>query len=87
MDLKKDVRLFLKSLRCTCVFNAANLQRGLVGSIKGRLTFFLIIEHEKNLNHLELQLSETIRKSGGDFFTIRSMEDLTELSKIRGWHD
>jgi hypothetical protein len=87
LKLKKDVKLFLKSLPFTCIFNAANLDRGLVGSMRGKLTFFLVIEHDKNLSHSELKLSETIRRSGGDFFTVRSMEDITELSKIRGWYD
>jgi len=33
----------------------------------------------------QIEFSQRFRRSGGSYFVIRSMEDLTELCKVNGW--
>jgi len=85
--LKKKLSSLIKQLPRACVLTPARSKSDLIGSIRGRLTYFLILENDRKLNHSEIMFSEKIRRCNGDFFVIRSLEDFCEIAKIRGWHD
>jgi hypothetical protein len=88
MSLKNDVRKYLNSLskdKRIYFFNAANSRCSLVGSVKGHLISILVIETDRNSSREEINFSARIMRSGGEYYVVRSMEDISEIVKIRGW--
>ena len=87
MDLTKDVSMFLKSIPNVYFFKPVANKKDLIGSVGGKLTYLLIVDNDRKINKSDINLSEKIRRCGGDHFFIRSVEDACELAKIRGWYD
>ena len=89
MELKLKAKEYLRNLaynKTAFFFDSIPSPRALVGSISGRLICLMIIEDE-NISSQESNFCSKIRNSGGEAFTIYSLEDLCELAKTRGWHD
>lgn len=87
MITKKQAKSFLKSLPRSTFFDHSTERDMIIGAIKGRLTCILLLDSDRFLNKHEIIFSEKIRRCGGDHFCIRSLEDLSELAKVRGWYD
>jgi hypothetical protein len=88
MDLKSEVKKILKTLPRTYFFKSYHSKCGLVGGIKGRLTYFLILEPDRNFPTTEeINLMQKIRRCNGDAFVIKSIHDFLEICKVRGYFD
>lgn len=88
MDLKTRVKHYLNGLRkdrTIYVFPSELSQCSLLGSAYGQLVCFLVIESSRPLTMDEIKFKAKIEQSGGEFYTIRDMEDLFLLAKERGW--
>ena len=85
--VKTQVSNFLKSLPRSYFFKPMKNKSNLIGAIRGKLTYLLILENDRKMSISEIKFSEKIRRCGGDHFCIRSLNDICELAKIRGWHD
>ena len=88
MDLKTRVKHYINSLskdRTIYVFPSEISQCSLLGSIRGQLICFLVIDGNRVLTNEEASFKNKINNSGGEFYTIRDMEDLFLLAKERGW--
>jgi hypothetical protein len=89
MDLKKEVHRFLNAMsnERTFFFNSSKSESLLVGSIRGQLVCILVIESNRKLSLQEINFNSKIVRAHGLHFTVRSMEDVSELAKIKGWID
>jgi len=87
--LLNKVKRYLNSLASdrTYFFNSLSSKCSLMGAIKGNLICILIIDGDRRLSKSEIEFSSKILRCGGEHYTIRSMEDLTEIAKIKGWVD
>jgi hypothetical protein len=69
-------------------FNSTGCKCSLIGSVKGQLVSILVASTDRPLSREEIQFSAKIIRAGGEFYVIRdSIEDLTEIAKIKGWYD
>lgn len=85
MDLKNNVKSFLKTIPRTSIFKATNSEFGLIGSIKGDFTYILTIDSNRRLTTDEIKFKEKIKRCGGNHWVIRSIDDAHHLAKTRGW--
>lgn len=88
--LKNDVRKYLNSLskdKRIYFFNTLSCKCSLIGSVKGRLISILVLQSDRPISREEIAFSAKIMRAGGCFLIVRSMEDISEYAKIRGWVD
>lgn len=89
MELITQVRHFLRDLtynKTAFFFKSMPQPRALVGSIHGQLICILVVGESKPTPE-ELSFCSKIGNSGGQTYTIHSMDDLCEIAKSGGWHD
>jgi hypothetical protein len=87
-SLKNDVRKYLNSLskdKRIYFFSASNGKCSLIGSVRGVLVGILVIPTDRKSSREEIEFSARILRSQGEFFVVRSMADISEIVKIRGW--
>jgi len=57
----------------------------ILGCITGQSIAIEVKSPTGKLLESQLQFSQRFRRAGGEYYVIRSLEDLTELAKISGW--
>jgi hypothetical protein len=57
----------------------------ILGVISGQAVAIEVKSPKGKLLASQLQFSERFRRSGGEYYVIRSLEDMTELAKVAGW--
>ena len=57
----------------------------ILGVLSGQAIAIEVKTPKGKLLASQIQFSENFRHAGGEYYVIRSMEDLTELAKISGW--
>lgn len=69
----------------TYFFRSQSPNCSLIGSVRGQLVCILIIQTDRKMTRSEIEFSARIYQSGGEHYTVRSMHDICEISKSRGW--
>lgn len=89
MELKKEVMKFLNDLDATHFIEStlSGCENIIIGSIKGQFISMLVIDANRRPTMAEMKLVRKVCHTGGEHYEVRSMEDVTELSKLRGWYD
>jgi hypothetical protein len=88
MSLKDEVRKYLNGIckdKRIYFFNSTGCKCTLIGSVHGHLIAILVLQIDRPMNRDEIAFSAKIMRSGGEFYCIRSLEDICEIAKIRGW--
>ncbi len=89
-SLKNDVRTFLNSLssnKRVYFFQSTGIKCSLIGAVKGQLVGILVIQMDRPSSREEIAFSARIMRAGGEYYVVRSMDDICEIAKIRGGHD
>lgn len=87
MRLESKVFDFLKSLTDESFFFVCkNQSASFVGIVRGQAVCILVTD-KKSLTKSQIKFSASVYQSQGEFFCIRSIDDLCEIAKIKGWHD
>ena len=89
MELKEQVLRFINSLEYAHFIEStlAGCENIIIGSIKGQFISMLVIDANRTPTMAEMKLVRKVCHTGGEHYEVRSMEDVTELSKLRGWYD
>jgi hypothetical protein len=57
----------------------------ILGVISGQFIAIEVKSPTGKLLQSQIEFSQRFRRAGGEYYVIRSLEDLTELAKISGW--
>lgn len=57
----------------------------ILGVISGQSVAIEVKSPTGKLLQSQIEFSQRFRRAGGEYYVIRSLEDLTELAKISGW--
>lgn len=57
----------------------------ILGLIEGMSIGIEVKSPKGKILQSQIEFSQRFRRSGGSYYVIRSMEDLTELCKVNGW--
>ena len=69
----------------TWFFVSRNKNCSLVGSVRGQLVCLLVLTSDRRMTHEEIKFSARITQSNGEHYVVRSMDDICEIAKVRGW--
>ena len=87
IKLQMSIYDFLKTLPSSCYFFPSDHSCcSIVGSVGGQAVFILITTKNK-MTKKQITFSSGVYQSLGEFYCIRSLDDILEIAKIRGWHD
>jgi hypothetical protein len=79
---------FLKTLPSNSHFYMSrNRSVTISGNVDGRAIAILILGPNKRMTKYHIEFSSKFIRAGGEFLTIRTLEDVTEIAKIKGWFD
>jgi len=85
MELELAVYDFLKSLPETSFFYICKNQCCTYsGIINGQAVSILVLEKGR-MTKKQITFSSKVYRSGGEFYFINSIADMTEIAKVRGW--
>lgn len=88
MNLKAEVKAYLNGLvndNSIYFFNSSNSNCSLLGSVNGQLVAILVIPTDRKISRDEINFSSRIIRSFGEYFVIRSIEDISEIIKEGAW--
>ena len=85
MHLKTAIQKYLNELPDCFFFPTKNTKCSLVGCVRGKLVCMLILETNRRPNKQEISFSARILQNGGEHYVIRTLEDVCEISKAKGW--
>lgn len=87
MQLEISVYDFLKTLPETSFFYVCkNMSCTYAGIINGQSVSILVLAKGK-MTKRQIKFSSKVYRSGGEYYCIKSLEDICEIAKVRGWHD
>ena len=73
-----DSSFFFPSKNSNCTF---------LGIADGETVAILVVEKHKKLKKNHIEFSSRVIQAGGIYLVIRSLDDICEIAKVKGWHD
>jgi hypothetical protein len=86
--LENEIYKFLKTLPESCYFyKSKNLSCTFAGIVKGQSITILVVSDKRRLTKTQINFSARVYQAGGEYYILRSIDDLLEISKLMGWLD